>query len=395
MGLVFALQLLLKDLSASIFLISFGTTVNGFMQAVSSPFWGMKSDRSRNTYRLYLLLLAVPFLLYPLLSLVSSVLLFLMIAGSAALFEGGFLPVGLDISMIFGDGRRDRINKHISIFHAAVALGNCLGRLSLGLMLKSSPTINIIYIAAAFGIASFLVGFAARPRKPKTILKTVESVSDRAESSSDTAVSASLPSDILMENPYTQESHFSTKIITRSHLWPVYIGALLINIPIMGFISLAAVYQMDRLGISASLSVLFAVMDPLGMFLMSLLITAFIQRRNTKSFLVLAFVSINTSLLLFRYSSSLYGLFLAWLLIGAATALYQSAGSACIAKRYDQHRSAEGIGLQWTASTIGIILGPIIAGSAAEFSYHVMFLILIVFSAAGLILMGTYRLRSV
>ena len=372
MAIAYVLQLMLKDLGAPIVIITMAASIHGLMQAICSPAWGRKSDASKRPALLYVTVIAVPFLVFQLLGVTSSIALFLLFLAAAACFDGGFIPVGLDISMLYGEHHREKVSRHISIFTASLAFGSILGRLSLAAALSWVSASGVLRIGGLFGLFSVLAALAAGIRR-----KPVPA--------------SELPTEVNMETPYAGETRIPVKIISQAGLWPVYIGTLMLNIPIIGFISLSGVFQMDHHQLSFSSAAFLAAFDPLGMFLASLLLARLLHSRNPKTFLAAAFLCTALSLAVLYLSSSLAALACSWALLGASTALFQSAGSLCIAEGFPKHRRAEGIGLQWTAATIGMVAGPLAAGAAASVSYSLMFLVFFLVSLAGMAYMIIYR----
>jgi MFS family permease len=132
---------------------------------------------------------------------------------------------------------------------------------------------------------------------------------------------------------------------------------------------------------------LVAGIDPLFMFIAHLyfgrrMISFGIKRTMLLGTLV-TILSFTSFLLASTWILTIFG----WVCIGFAYGAFHNASVTFVSLYFPPARRGEGIGYVWTANTLGIMLGPVIAGATAEISYSLMLLTMIAFSAVGLLVL--------
>ncbi|MGC9383510.1 MAG: hypothetical protein ACP5D6_02775 [Kosmotogaceae bacterium] len=94
------LQLRLRELGASVFIISLLTTVRGGVMTFGSPIWGALADERQYRKTLLIFLIVFPGFLYLLYAFLQVPYHFILLAGAIAFFSSGFRPVVLAVSTV-------------------------------------------------------------------------------------------------------------------------------------------------------------------------------------------------------------------------------------------------------------------------------------------------------
>ncbi|MFW5711248.1 MAG: MFS transporter [Spirochaetota bacterium] len=371
MAFAMVLQYRLRELGASLFLISMLAAVTGGMQSITSPLWGKIADASGLRGRLLLLIGVVAVLLYPLYGFLSLPVMFLFIAGAIAFFEAGFNPIAMSL-MSEGSGEDVELRSHnLALFNAASAAGILAGRLSLSAALSILPVATTVLLLAigTLGAALPTLFLPARSVEPTKTDPPPRPAGYR---------------------------HHRLQLFPRKEdlaicgMWAVYLGTFIRNIGVAGFISISALYMKEGIGLSESHSMLVAGIDPLCMFIAHLYFGRKLVRFGIKRTMLLGTLITILSFTFFWLATSWILTILGWICIGLAYGAFHNASVTFISLYFPSARRAEGIGYIWTANTLGIMLGPLIAGALAESSYSLMLLGMIGFSLLGLLILWSF-----
>jgi len=359
MAFAMVLQYRLRDIGASLFLISLLAAVTGGVQSISSPLWGKLADLSGLRGRLLLLIGIAAALLYPLYGFLSLPILFLVIAGIIALFEAGFNPVAMSLMSEYSGSDRSIRSKNLGLLNAASAAGILAGRLSLSGALSIWSVQKTVSILALGAVCAALPAFFVSARteaKPR----------EKGE-----------PFRLL---PRTED-------LKLHGMWAVYLGTFIRNIGVAGFISISALYMKEGIGLSESHSMLVAGIDPLFMFIAHLYFGKKMISFGIKRTMILGTVVTIVSFGSFLLASSWLLTIAGWICIGFAYGAFHNASVSFVSINFPPARRGEGIGYIWTANTLGIMLGPVIAGATAEISYSLMLSLMIISSLIGLLVL--------
>ncbi|MFO7729860.1 MAG: MFS transporter [Spirochaetia bacterium] len=371
MAFAMVLQYRLRELGASLLLISMLAAVTGGMQSITSPLWGKIADTSGLRGRLLLIIGVIAVLLYPLYGFLSLPVLFLLIAGAIAFFEAGFNPIAMSLMSESGGEDIELRSKNLALFNAASAAGILAGRLSLSAALSILPVATTVLILSAGTLGAAV---------PTLFLP---------------ARQAGVPG----ENPgHTTTGYRSHRIrlfpkkedLAIRGMWAVYLGTFIRNIGVAGFISISALYMKEGIGLSESHSMLVAGIDPLFMFVAHLYFGCKLVRFGIKRTMILGTLVTILSFTFFWLASSWILTILGWICIGLAYGAFHNASVTFVSLYFPVARRGEGIGYIWTANTLGIMLGPLIAGTLAEISYSLMLLGMIAFSLLGLLILWAF-----
>src|SRR6056297_1501654 len=386
MAFAMILQYRLREIGASLLMISMLAAVTGGMQSITSPLWGRLADISGLRGKLLLIIGVIAAVFYPFYGFLSIPMLFLFVAGVIAFFEAGFNPIAMSLmSESSGDDVELR-SKNLSLLNAASAVGILAGRLSL------SGALSIWSVGTTVSLLSLGALFAALP----TIFVPSRVRSGEANENSGSAA-AGAPADRAPAAGST--AHYTSarlrllprKDDLKSHgMWAVYLGTFIRNIGVAGFISISALYMKEGIGLSESRSMLVAGIDPLCMFIAHLYFGRKLVHFGINRTMLLGTIITIISFTSFFLATTWLLTIVGWICIGLAYGAFHNASVTFVSLYYPSPRRGEGIGYIWTANTLGIMIGPLIAGATAEVSYSLMLLSMIGFSMLGLLILWLF-----
>jgi MFS family permease len=341
------------------------------VQSITSPLWGKIADATGLRGRLLLVIGAAAAILYPLYGFLTVPLLFLVLAGVIAFFEAGFNPVAMSLMSEFSGEDKARRSKNLGLLNATSAAGILFGRLSLSGALSIWSVERTVFIIAIGAVLAAIPTLFIPPRK-----RAIPGVSSSAASQRDGAKGFRLL-------PRAED-------LKIRGMWAVYVGTFIRNIGVAGFISVSALYMKEGIGLSESHSMLVSGIDPLFMFVAHLYFGQRMIRFGIKRTMLLGTLITIASFTSFFLASTWVLTILGWVCIGLAYGAFHNASVTFVSLNFPTSRRGEGIGYIWTANTLGIMLGPVIAGATAEISYSLMLLSMIGFSVAGLIVLWLF-----
>ena len=371
MAFAMVLQYRLREIGASLFVISLIAAVTGGVQSLTSPVWGKIADSTGLRGRLLLIIGVTAALLYPLYGFLSIPVLFLIVAGLIAFFEAGFNPVAMSLMSEYSGENRELRSKNLGLLNAASAAGILAGRLGL------SGALSLWSVGSTVSVLALGAVLAAIP----TIFIPSSVASFHAESA---------------QNPNTKQRTSKFRLLPRREdlrirgMWAVYLGTFIRNIGVAGFISISALYMKEGIGLSESRSMLVAGIDPLFMFVAHLYFGRRMILFGIKRTMILGTLVTILSFTSFLMANTWILTILGWICIGLAYGAFHNASVTFVSLYFPPARRGEGIGYVWTANTLGIMLGPVIAGATAEISYSLMLLSMIAFSVAGLFVLWVF-----
>lgn len=375
MAFVMVLQYRLREIGSSLFVISLVAAVTGGIQSITSPLWGKIADATGLRGRLLLIIAVAAMLLYPLYGFLTIPTLFLVTAGVIAFFEAGFNPIAMSLMSEYSGENRGLRSKNLGLLNAASAAGILAGRLSLSGALSIWSVQTSVSILALGALLAAIPAIFVPARYADLFPSSSEAESSRGLSGT--------PGESRSERgPFRLLPRVED--LAYRGMWAVYLGTFIRNIGVAGFISISALYMKEGIGLTESRSMLVAGIDPLFMFVAHLYFGRRMIQFGIKRTMLLGTLITIVSFTSFLLASTWVLTILGWVCIGLAYGAFHNASVTFVSIYFPPSRRGEGIGYIWTANTLGIMIGPVIAGATAEISYPFMLGTMIAFSLAGL-----------
>jgi len=361
------LQLKLRELGASLFLISILSTIKGGISGFSSPFWGSLSDTGNKKRLITIVIFLIPALSYPLYGLSDIPITFLIITGIIAFFDSGFTPVSLSLSINYSNGSKRSISRELSFLNAANAVGMFLGRIILSLILLFLTIKYSILFMSIFGILALIF-----------------------------SIFVSYPENIQKENISANKKLFAgfsnLKKLKKNGLWSIFVGSFIRFVGVTGTTSVIAVFMTEKIGLTDSFSMVVASLDPLFMFFSHLFFGKFIYKIGAKNSINIGIIMTVISILCFAFAQSWILIGIGWLLIGLAFGGFWIGVTTYISINIEKENRGKYMGLLSTTSTFGSMLGPFLTGLILSInnSYVIMFIIMAVINLTGFFIINIF-----
>jgi MFS family permease len=361
------LQLRLRELGASLFLISILSTVKGGISGFSSPFWGSISDTGNKKRLITIVIFLIPAFSYPIYGLSDIPVTFLIITGIIAFFDSGFTPVSLSLSINYSDGSKRSISRELSFLNAANAVGMFLGRIILSLILLFLTIKYSILFMSIFGILALIF-----------------------------SIFVSYPENIQKENISANKKLFAgfsnLKKLKKNGLWSIFAGSFIRFVGVTGTTSVIAVFMTEKIGLTDSFSMVVASLDPLFMFFSHLFFGKFIYKIGAKNSINVGIIMTVISILCFAFAQSWILIGIGWLLIGLAFGGFWIGVTTYISINIEKENRGKYMGLLSTTSTFGSMLGPFLTGLILSInnSYVIMFIIMAIINLTGLFIINIF-----
>ena len=361
------LQLRLRELGASLFLISILSTIKGGISGFSSPFWGSISDIGIKKRLITIVIFLIPAFSYPLYGLSDIPVTFLIITGIIAFFDSGFTPVSLSLSINYSDGSKRSISRELSFLNAAGAVGMFLGRIILSLILLFLTIKYSILFMSIFGILALIF-----------------------------SIFVSYPENIQKENISANKKLFAgfsnLKKLKKNGLWSIFVGSFIRFVGVTGTTSVIAVFMTEKIGLTDSFSMVVASLDPLFMFFSHLFFGKFIYKIGAKNSINVGIIMTVISILCFAFAQSWILIGIGWLLIGLAFGGFWIGITTYISINIEKENRGKYMGLLSTTSTFGSMLGPFLTGLILSInnSYAIMFIIMAIINLTGFFIINIF-----
>ena len=363
------LQLRLRELGASLFLVSILSTVKGGISGFSSPFWGSISDSSSKKKLVTLIIFLIPAFLYPIYGISNIPFTFLIITGILAFFDSGFTPISLSLAIDYSNGSKRSVSKELSFLNAAGAVGMFLGRIILSLILLFLTTQYSILFMSIFGFLALTSSFFITYND-----------SEKSEG----------------QNLSAKQKLFSgfsnLNRLKRNGLWSIFVGSFIRFVGVTGTTSVIAVFMTEKIGLTDSFSMVVASLDPLFMFFSHLFFGRFIYKIGAKNSINIGIVMTVISILCFAFAQSWILVGLGWLLIGLAFGGFWIGVTTYISINIEKENKGKYMGLLSTTSTFGSMLGPFLTGILLSLnnSYVIMFIVMAMINLSGLLIINIF-----
>lgn len=354
------LQFRLRELGASVFVISLIATVRGAMMVIGSPVWGSVADQMQYTKRLLVSLMTMSGLLFMVYVFLGLPLQFVILTSIVSFITSGFIPIALVMSTASTDESLGRSAREISFFNAAGAIGMFQGGILMSLLLLM---ISVQMTMLVFALLMFVAVL------PALFVKETKKSEVRRASGS------------LLNRILPIVSDFSP--MKRNGLWALYIGVFMRQFGIAGITALAAVYMTEEVGLTSSGAALLSSINPGLQFFSHLYFGRLIVKIGPKKSTVLGMFLSSLTAILFGLAGNWITVSLAYLSLGFAYGAFINGAATFVAINAPRERRTEFQGLLRSFRAFGLMFGPITAGYIAEYSYFAMFLFLAAIMAAS------------
>jgi MFS family permease len=355
-GLGLIVQLYLKSLDVSTFLIGLVATFNSAGLLAGSWLWGTVSDRMKRRRLLAFLALCLAALV-GILSLLPSAGIVLGTALFRMLFFSGFAAVA--IAIVSAASRAERRGKNLSYISSARAFGFALGSIAAGTTLQLLGYRYAFTLSAILPVAAFAVLWL-------------------------------LPS----ENPVQpREKVRAWKAVFSAGVTDLFVATMLRQMAIFGTFSLLYVY-MDTIGISPGVMGAISATNTATQVLALLLFGWLADRVGRRPIFMLGFgVSVLTPLV-FVFAANAYGMVLGYVTLGISYSSMYVGATAHIGDRVPHERHGQMIGLYESSRGLGGLFGPVIAGATVPvIGFNGMFLVMAGIAALSVVAMLVGRLK--
>ncbi|OAA29140.1 MFS transporter [Kosmotoga arenicorallina S304] len=350
------LQLRLRELGISIVVISALATVRGAFNTLGSPIWGAISDKTSNRKLLLAVTLLIPGILYFLYAFAQLPHQFIFLGAVIAFFGSAFQPITMSLSAeLAEDGSVSSTSKEISLLNAASSLGMFLGRLLLSVLMLWFSVRSGIFLFSIIALAVVL---------PVFFIKGINRKLSHKQREKRNIVTAFFPI-VLDPSP-----------MFKNGLWAVYVGSFMRQFGISGSTSLIAVYLTEEMGLSKSLAVVLTAINPLIQIFSHIYFGKLIGRIKAKSSTVFGMLLTSLTTLLFALGSSWITVAVAYFSLGIAFGAFINGASTFVVTHSPGERRAELLGVLRSSRSLGQMLGPLLAGIIASYSYVHMFSIM-------------------
>ena len=347
-GLALVIQLYLKSLGASTFLIGLVSTLNSAGLLFGAWLWGTISDHVKRRRLLAFLALGLAALI-GILTLLPSAGIVLGTALFRLLLFSGFSAVA--IAIISAASRTERRGKNLSYISSAKAFGLALGNIAAGVTLqllgyRYAFTLSALLPLAAFGVLWLLP--AENPVQPREKLR-------------------------------------AWKAIFSAGVADLYIATMLRQMATFGTFALLYVY-MDTIGISPGVMGAISASNTATQVLALLLFGWLSDRVGRRPIFVLGFGLSVLTPLFFVLAANVYGMVAGYVALGVSFSSMYVGATAHIGDRVPHERHGQMIGLYESSRGLGGLFGPLIAGATVPvIGFNGMFLVMAGISALGLV----------
>lgn len=360
MGLSLVVQLYMTDLGATLFDVGMFSTLRGIGSVIFSPIWGVFSDRKSRKFYLVLsgLLTAVVLFLYP---FAPSIGWFLLLVFVFASMNAGFTPIATALA----SEESKRRGREISFFNSALSAGNFASKVFMGFFLiwfsvRISLWLFIVLfavsVAALFLIKENGAGNPA-PKKNKRFLMGIDDLN----------------------------------LIKNSGLWSIYLASFLRQAGTSGSISVIAVYLVQKVGFTASSVGFLAGLNPLVQIFSTLYFAKLVEKKKSKFVMIFGMTLSALSPFSFAFGKNLIGVVLAFSVLGFGYGAFISGTTTYISFATSSDLRGRFMGLFSSSRSMGMILGPLVAGSFATFfGYEPMFFVMGSLTLAGSMVLALF-----
>jgi len=357
-GFGLLLQLKLRELGASLLMVGLLTTVRGAVETLGSPAWGAISDSLKRRKPLMIVLVLTSALLYFAYSVIEIPLVFILFSALIAFFTAGFEPIAMALSTEHSRDSVRNTSRELSILNTANSMGMLSGRLLLSMLLVFFTVTQTINWYATIAFLAVI---------PALFLRDQEHTVARRKGFLNRLFPLKQDSSPLWENG----------------LWAVYVGTFLRQLGTAGATSIIAIFMTERIGLSASATAIITSVNPFMQIFSHIFFGRVMYRIGPRKSTLIGIGLTIFTMLFFAMAQSWVLIALGYFSLGIAFGAFINGAGTMISLSSPPERRAEFLGLLRSARAIGFMVGPLLAGTVAEYSYFVMFIMMASLIAAG------------
>ena len=339
-------QLYLKGLGAGVLTIGLTSSLGSVGAVLGSIFWGQLSDRRGKKW---LLIISV-FMISAAVALLALLPPASIVIGSTFvqifMFTGVLAMSAAIVSRVSTKARRGR---NLSYISSARSFGFAIGSAGVGFLLELLGFRGVFIVLALLpllGVASLAI-FPSEPR------------------------------------PSQAKKESSWRIAAQAGLTNLYLGTILRQMGVSGFLSLLFVY-MVTLHISPGAMGVTSALNTGAQVLGMLIFGRLVDRIGRRRIFILGFALSAAVPCVFPFAANIWGMALGYLALGVAYSSLFIGSTAHIGDRVSPGRQGAMLGLYESSRGLGGIIGPIIAGAITPIvGFGGMF-----FTMAGIGLLG-------
>jgi len=353
-GLGLVIQLYMKSLGASTFLIGLVATFESVGLLAGAWLWGSVSDYVKRRRLLALLALGLAALI-GVLTLLPPTGVVLGTSLFRFLFFAGFGAVSIAIvSAVSLPGRR---GKNLSYISSARSLGFAIGNVSLGVILE------LLGFRHAFALCTVLP-----------------------------IVALGLLGLLPPENPVRpREKVGAWRAVFSAGVADLFVATMLRQMAIYGTFSLLYVY-MDTIGISPAVMGAVSATNTATQVGALLAFGWLADRVGRRPIFMLGFALSAATPLVLIFAANVYGMVLGYMTLGVSFSSMYVGATAHIGDRVPHERHGQMIGLYESSRGLGGLFGPLIAGATVPWiGFKGMFLVMAGIATLGLLVMMAGR----
>jgi len=349
-GLGLVVQLYLRSLDTSLFLISLVATLNSIGLLIGSWIWGTISDYIKRRRLLAFLALGLVGCIGVLAALPSTN----VVMGLTVLRSLIFAGLGtVSVAVVSASSIIERRGKNLSYISSARSLGFAAGNIVAGIVLARLGFRPSFILLACLPIVAFGITWL-------------------------------LPN----ENPVQRKDRLGAwRAIFKAGLFDLYLATALRQMAIFGTFALLYVY-MESIGIPISLMGLVSASNTATQVLALIAFGWLADRVGRRRIFMLGFFLSAMVPLFFVFTTNIYGMIAGYVTLGFSFSSMYVGSTAYIGDRVPEHRQGQMLGLYESSRGLGGLFGPIIAGVITPVvGFKGMFLIMAGIAALGFIVM--------
>ncbi|MBN2219517.1 MAG: MFS transporter [Kosmotogaceae bacterium] len=357
-GFGLLLQLKLRELGTSLLMVGLLTTVRGAVETFGSPAWGAISDGLKKRKLLMILLVLTPALLYFAYSVIEIPIVFILFSSFIAFFTAGFEPIAMALSTEHSRDSVRNTSRELSILNTANSTGMLTGRIMLSILLiffSVSQAINWYAFVALIAVV------------PVLFLKEEEHLVSRRKGFLNRLFPLKEDSTPLWENG----------------LWAIYAGTFLRQLGTAGATSIIAIYMTERIGLSGAATAIITSINPFLQIFSHIFFGRMISKTGPRKSTLIGIGLTVFTMVFFAVAKSWVFIAIGYFCLGIAFGAFINGAGTMISLNSPPERRAEFLGLLRSARAIGFMVGPLLAGTVAEYSYFGMFIMMASLIAAG------------
>ncbi len=345
------LQSRFREVGASIFVISLISTVTGGVSTVSGAIWGSISDEHK--HRKPLLLLSVTLTAFSFLLFLTTDNQFWLLGfvGVLAMFKQGLQPISMALATEYATGDIKTVSRELAFLNTSYSVGMFVGKIILAYFLVDNNPRAAIVAFCILAWVPVISGIFIREGN-KNFQKE--------------------KSERFLHRLFPIASDWTP--LKKNGLWSVYIGSFLRQFGISGTMSAILIFMTENLALSVSLGVLLSSFNPLLQMFSHLLSGKFISRIGPKLSMTFGILLSSMTPICFFFANGPVLMACGYVCLGLAYGAFINGASTFISLNCPGERKAEFMGMLASVRSFGAMLGPVVCGIIANYSFDMMFI---------------------